>query len=66
MLPEAKAQGLPYVEIVTDVDNTASQHVIVANGGVLIEHFQKGPEHFGGEGCRFRIDLRKLEEGHRK
>jgi predicted acetyltransferase len=65
MLPEAKAQGLPYVEIVTDADNIASQHVIVANGGVLVEHFRKGPEHFGGEAYRFQIDLRRLEADHR-
>jgi predicted acetyltransferase len=61
MLPKAKAQGLPYVEIVTNIDNIASQHVIAANGGVLIEHFHKGPEHLGGKAYRFHIDLRTPE-----
>lgn len=55
MLPEAKAVGLPYVEITTDPDNIASQRVIEANGGVLVEHFIK-PQQFGCKpGLRFRI-----------
>jgi predicted acetyltransferase len=55
ILPEAKAVGLPYVEITTDPDNIASQRVIEANGGVLVEHFIK-PQQFGCRpGLRFRI-----------
>lgn len=57
MLPEARAQGLPYVEITTDVDNVASQHVVAANGGVLVERFVKGAQYGNGEGLRFRIPL---------
>jgi predicted acetyltransferase len=57
MLPEAKAIGLPYVEITTNPDNIASQHVIEANGGILVEHFTK-PKQFGCKpGLRFRITL---------
>lgn len=57
LLPEAKAVGLPYVEITTDPQNEASQRVIRANGGVLIEHFIK-PAQFGSKpGLRFRIAL---------
>jgi predicted acetyltransferase len=37
LLPEAKARGLPYVDITTDDDNVASQRVASANGGVLID-----------------------------
>jgi len=55
ILPEAKAVGLPYVEITTDPDNVASQRVIEANGGVLIEHFIKPPQFGGKPGLRFRI-----------
>jgi predicted acetyltransferase len=55
ILPEAKAVGLPYVEITTDPDNMASQRVIEANGGILVEHFIK-PQQFGCKpGLRFRI-----------
>ena len=57
ILPEARAIGLPYVEITTDPDNIASQRVIEANGGVLVEHFIK-PRQFGCKpGLRFRITL---------
>jgi predicted acetyltransferase len=55
ILPEAKAIGLPYVEITTDPDNISSQRVIEANGGILVEHFIK-PAQFGCKpGLRFRI-----------
>jgi predicted acetyltransferase len=55
ILPEAKAVGLPYVEITTDPDNIASRRVIEANGGIFVEHFIK-PEQFGCKpGLRFRI-----------
>lgn len=57
LLPEAKRQGLPFVEITTDPDNLASQKVIAANGGVLVERFVK-PAPFGSRpGLRFRIAL---------
>jgi predicted acetyltransferase len=55
ILPEARAVGLPYVEITTDPDNIASQRVIEANGGILVEPFIK-PQQFGCKpGLRFRI-----------
>jgi predicted acetyltransferase len=57
MLPEARAQGLAYVEITTDPDNIASQRVILANGGALVERFRKEAAHGAGEGLRFRIGL---------
>jgi len=45
------------VEITTDPDNIASQRVIDANGGILVEHFIK-PQQFGCKpGLRFRITL---------
>jgi predicted acetyltransferase len=57
ILPEAKAVGLPYVEITTDPNNTASQRVIEANGGVLVEHIIKPPQFGSKPGLRFRIAL---------
>jgi predicted acetyltransferase len=57
-LPQVKAEGLDYVELTTDPDNVASQRVITANGGVLVERFTKTPQYGGTEGLRYRIDLR--------
>ena len=57
MLAEARAVGLPYVEITTDPDNVASRRVIAANGGVLIERFTKPPQFGSKPGLRFRIPL---------
>ena len=58
LLPEAKAEGLSYVEITTDPDNRPSQRVIEANGGVLVEKFLKPGELGGTPGLRYRIFLR--------
>jgi len=55
MLPEAKAVGLAYVEIITDPNNIASRRVIEANGGILVEHFVKPPQFGCKPGLRFRI-----------
>jgi len=57
LLPQAKAEGLSYVEITTDPSNIASQRVIEANDGVLYERFTK-PVQFGATpGLRYRIHL---------
>lgn len=57
LLPDAKKEGLAYVELTTDVDNVASQRVITANGGRLVGRFRKPAEYGGAESLRFRIDL---------
>lgn len=57
LLPLARAQGLTTVDLTTDLDNTASQHVIRSNGGVLVEKFKKVAAYGGGESLRFRIAL---------
>lgn len=57
MLPAARAIGLPYVFLVTEIGNVASQRVILANGGVLVERFQRPPGHGCEEAFRFRIAL---------
>ena len=57
LLPECRKEGLSYVELTTDQTNIASQRVIVANGGMLVEKFDK-PAHYGGApSLRFRIYL---------
>jgi len=56
-LPEVRAQGLAYVELTTDPDNLASQRVIQANGGRLVERFRKAEAYGGAESLRWRIDL---------
>ena len=57
ILPEARAVGLPYVELTTDVGNIASQKVIEANGGRVVERFNKPAGYGGAESLRYRIDL---------
>jgi predicted acetyltransferase len=59
LLKRAIDEGLPYVEIVANAENIASQRVIEANGGALIERFCKLAEHGGAESLRFRIFLGK-------
>jgi predicted acetyltransferase len=58
ILPLVREEGLAHVILTTDVGNVASQRVIVANGGVLLGEFDKGPQYGGTGGRRFRIDLR--------
>jgi predicted acetyltransferase len=55
LLPRAKAEGLAYVELTTDADNSASRHVIEANGGEVVEEFTKPEEYGGAESLRYRI-----------
>jgi predicted acetyltransferase len=57
LLPEAKAQGLAFVEITTDAENIASQRVITTNGGELVEEFNKPAAYGGAPSLRFRIRL---------
>ena len=53
----ARGHGLPFVDLTTDEDNQPSQKVITANGGVVVERFNK-PEMYGGKASlRFRIQL---------
>jgi predicted acetyltransferase len=57
LLPEARAEGLPWVELVTEATNVASQRVIEANGGTLVERFVAPASHGGWPALRFRIAL---------
>ena len=42
ILPHARAAGLRWVELTTDAGNTASQRVILANCGVLMQRVPEG------------------------
>lgn len=57
MLVRAHAEGLAFVHITTDPDNLASQRVIEANGGVLVERFTRGPQYGHTAALRYRVDL---------
>ena len=57
LLPEARAEGLPFVELITDPPNFPSQRVILANGGVFVERFTTPPQFGNTEGLRYRITL---------
>ena len=57
MLGEARAVGLPYVEITTDPSNVASQRVIEAVGGKLFETFIQPPQFGCKPGLRYRVAL---------
>ena len=58
LLPDARAEGLEYVELTSDPENSASHRVITENGGVLVERFVPPPQYGPDEKLRFRIDLR--------
>ena len=55
LLPDVKREGLPFVELTTDVANVASQRVIEANGGKAHEKFFQPASYGGGESVRYRI-----------
>lgn len=57
LLPQARDEGLAYVELTTQVDNIPSQRVIEANGGEVVERFHKSHAHGGAESFRYRIPL---------
>jgi len=57
LLPEARKEGLTYVELTTDADNLPSQKVITNNGGTLVERFTATDAHGGAEMLRWRIAL---------
>ena len=57
MLDEARALGLPYVEVTTDEANTVSRRVIETVGGVIHEAFIKPPEFGSTPSLRYRIAL---------
>lgn len=57
LLPQARREGLAFVELTTEADNIASRHVIEANGGELFEEFHKSTDRIGETSLRYRILL---------
>lgn len=57
VLKDAAARGLRYVEIATGVENVASQRVIEANGGILVEEFVTPPALGSQNERRYRVPL---------
>ncbi len=57
LLPDARAIGLPHVELATDPNNVASLRVLAANNAQLIGPFELPEVHGGGAALRFRIAL---------
>jgi predicted acetyltransferase len=55
VLLDARGRGLRYVEITTAVDNVASQRVIAANGGIVVEEFVTPPSLGGRQELRYRV-----------
>lgn len=55
IVPDAAGEGLRWIEITCDVDNLASQGVIVGAGGSFIERFAYHESHGKGEGFRYRV-----------
>lgn len=57
MLQDASAEGLRWIEITTAPANIASRKVIEANGGVLVEEFNKPGSLGGSPELRYRVNL---------
>ncbi len=57
LLPEAKALGLPLVELTVAHDNAISKRVIEKCGGVFVEEFALPACYGVGTEWRYRIDL---------
>jgi len=57
LLPEAKAEGLTYVELTVEPHNLSSRHVIEANRGVFVEEFFAPAAYGHTHGLRYRIQL---------
>jgi predicted acetyltransferase len=61
LIPDARREGLAFVELTTDADNVGSRRVIEANGGKLVERFYKPAGYGGAASLRFRISLDDVE-----
>jgi predicted acetyltransferase len=57
ILDDARERGLRWIEVTTDPDNVASQRVIEANAGRLVERAPYPVEYLRGDLLRYRITL---------
>ena len=58
MLKIASKLSLPFVHLVTDIDNKASIRVIQRNGGILLDTFTKPPMYGPSQAHRYKIELK--------
>lgn len=61
MLPQARETGLAFVEITTDEANAPSRKVIEANGGTIVERFNKPADWGGAPSLKYRIHFRDAQ-----
>ena len=57
IMSDAAREGLRWIEITCDVDNLASQGVIVGAGGTFVERFTYPGEYVKGDGFRYRVAI---------
>ncbi len=57
VLDDARARGMRWIEVTTDPDNLASQRVIEANAGELVERVPYPAQYLRGDLLRYRIPL---------
>jgi predicted acetyltransferase len=57
LLPDARALGLPHIDLTTSLDNIASQRSIERAGGRLVGSFIEDEVYGGEEGLLYRIIL---------
>ena len=57
LLDDVAERGLRWIEVTTDPDNVASQRVIEANGGLLVERTPYPQAYGRGDMLRYRIDV---------
>jgi predicted acetyltransferase len=57
LLPLAAAEGLTSIDLVTNVENTPSQHVVETNGGIIVAEFTQSEGLGGGQAFLWRISL---------
>jgi predicted acetyltransferase len=57
MLDIARDDGMPWVDLVTDVDNLGSQAVIARNGGTIVRRYVVPPVQGAFDAYQWRIAL---------
>lgn len=57
LLPVARSVGLPWIDLTSDLDNVASQRVMLANGAQVVDYFDKPGAYGATPAVRMRIVL---------
>lgn len=56
-LQDARNEGLPFIDLVTEPDNVGSTRVIETNGGTMVGIYSNPTAHGGADSLRYRIPL---------